>query len=200
MRWRVVWARCEVMLTFCPTRRLSKVDLPAFGRPIITTNPLWKPWLGCLAADVTLVIGFALQKFASASGGSLLGITTAAALALHGFFQAWHATFHDKALLVRITAYIQHAIGRRGQRLALKKLLQTCLGVFEDTVRVDAVQDRLIAAQHDTPDCLDAAVLVDSAKHSLQGVGKYRIAIEAAAFEFTAAKIEAVTEIQCACQ
>jgi len=23
IRWRVVWARCEVMLTFCPTRRLS---------------------------------------------------------------------------------------------------------------------------------------------------------------------------------
>src|SRR3970040_1691705 len=122
MRCRVVWARCEVMLTFCPTRRLSKVDFPAFGRPIITTNPLRKPSLDCVAAEETLVIGFALQQFASASGGCLLGITTAAALALHGFFQAWHATFHDKALLVRLTADIQHVVGRRGQRLALKKL------------------------------------------------------------------------------
>src|SRR4030067_136784 len=142
IRWRVVWARGEGMLTFCPTRRLSKVDLPAFGRPRIATNPLWKPSCGCVSADVPLVIGFALQKFASARGGCLLGITTAAAFALHGLRQGWPATFHDKVLVMRLPADFQHVIGRRGQRLALKKLLQTPLGGFEDTVPVDVVQNR----------------------------------------------------------
>ena len=35
MRWRVVCAFFEVMLTFCPTRLLSSVDLPTLGRPMM---------------------------------------------------------------------------------------------------------------------------------------------------------------------
>jgi hypothetical protein len=34
-RWRVVCGLREVMLSFCPTRALSKVDLPTLGRPTI---------------------------------------------------------------------------------------------------------------------------------------------------------------------
>ena len=34
MRWRVVCAFFEVMLTLAPTRRLVSVDLPTLGRPI----------------------------------------------------------------------------------------------------------------------------------------------------------------------
>ena len=36
-RWRVVCAFFDVMLTRSPTRRLSSVDLPTFGRPAIAT-------------------------------------------------------------------------------------------------------------------------------------------------------------------
>ena len=36
-RFRVVWAFFEVMLTFWPSTVLSKVDLPAFGRPTMAT-------------------------------------------------------------------------------------------------------------------------------------------------------------------
>ena len=41
MRWRVVWGRGVTMLTFCPTRALSRVDLPTLGRPTSAAKPLW---------------------------------------------------------------------------------------------------------------------------------------------------------------
>src|SRR5918998_4986940 len=39
---RVVWGRGEVMETFAPTSRLTRVDLPTFGRPSTVTKPLLK--------------------------------------------------------------------------------------------------------------------------------------------------------------
>ena len=39
IRWRVVCAFAEVMLTFWPTSAFSSVDLPTFGRPTIATRP-----------------------------------------------------------------------------------------------------------------------------------------------------------------
>jgi hypothetical protein len=39
MRWRVVCALREVMLIFCPTNALSKVDLPTLGLPTMATKP-----------------------------------------------------------------------------------------------------------------------------------------------------------------
>src|ERR1700722_10589126 len=39
MRLRVVWGLGETMATFWPTRVLTRVDLPALGRPTIATKP-----------------------------------------------------------------------------------------------------------------------------------------------------------------
>ena len=39
MRWRVVCALREVMLTFWPTSALSRVDLPTLGRPTMAIRP-----------------------------------------------------------------------------------------------------------------------------------------------------------------
>src|SRR6056297_4201253 len=39
MRARVVCTLCVTILTFAPTMRLSKVDLPALGSPIRAMNP-----------------------------------------------------------------------------------------------------------------------------------------------------------------
>src|SRR5688500_6141046 len=39
MRWRVVCGLSETIASFTPTRRLSSVDLPAFGRPTSATKP-----------------------------------------------------------------------------------------------------------------------------------------------------------------
>src|ERR1700674_4607263 len=36
---RVVWGRSETMVTLVPTSRLTRVDLPALGRPTIDANP-----------------------------------------------------------------------------------------------------------------------------------------------------------------
>src|ERR1700682_2926311 len=43
MRWRVVCALRDVMLTFWPTSAFISVDLPTFGRPTIATMPQRKP-------------------------------------------------------------------------------------------------------------------------------------------------------------
>src|SRR5215212_9927631 len=39
---RVVWGRGEVIETLAPTSRLTRVDLPTFGRPSTATKPLLK--------------------------------------------------------------------------------------------------------------------------------------------------------------
>src|SRR5262245_41062511 len=43
MRLRVVWGLSETMATFSPTRRLTSVDFPAFGRPTTATSPTCIP-------------------------------------------------------------------------------------------------------------------------------------------------------------
>src|SRR6202000_2950692 len=43
MRWRVVCALRDVILTFWPTSAFMSVDLPTFGRPTIATMPQRKP-------------------------------------------------------------------------------------------------------------------------------------------------------------
>src|SRR5271168_2249103 len=55
MRLRVVCGLEVTMATFCPTNRLISVDLPAFGRPIMATNPERNPWgFVCCRFSVTL--------------------------------------------------------------------------------------------------------------------------------------------------
>src|SRR5215210_4380131 len=44
MGLRVVWGLGEVIETFVPTSRLTRVDLPTFGRPTTATKPLLKPF------------------------------------------------------------------------------------------------------------------------------------------------------------
>src|SRR5688572_9316673 len=39
MRLRVVWGLVETIATFSPTRTLSNVDFPTFGRPTSAMNP-----------------------------------------------------------------------------------------------------------------------------------------------------------------
>src|SRR5580704_1842792 len=44
MRLRVVCGLEVTMAIFCPTNRFSNVDFPAFGRPIMATNPERNPF------------------------------------------------------------------------------------------------------------------------------------------------------------
>src|SRR5260370_26619806 len=45
MRLRVVCGLEVTMAIFCPTRRFSRVDLPALGRPMMATKPERNPGL-----------------------------------------------------------------------------------------------------------------------------------------------------------
>src|SRR4028119_1305835 len=52
MGLRVVWGRGEVIETFVPTSRFTRVDLPTFGRPTTATKPLLKPFWVSLFTDL----------------------------------------------------------------------------------------------------------------------------------------------------
>ena len=66
MRWRVVWAFFDVILTFWPIRWLSKLDLPTFGRPTMAIVPQ-RNSVG--ATDATADAGLALSLGAGADAG-----------------------------------------------------------------------------------------------------------------------------------
>src|SRR5579864_6153671 len=47
IRFRVVWGTAVTMETLAPTRALTRVLFPAFGRPTMATNPdLWESAFG----------------------------------------------------------------------------------------------------------------------------------------------------------
>src|SRR5262249_30933356 len=75
MRLRVVCGFGVTIAIFCPTRRFTSVDFPAFGRPRMATNPLrnvlfefsvlviaivvWFGWASVSAERLVAVCGFA---------------------------------------------------------------------------------------------------------------------------------------------
>src|SRR5689334_1775504 len=122
MRCRVVCGRGVTMLTFCPTRALSNVDLPTFGRPTRAAKPLWKSGRGvsdkkaassCLRAAVNSLSECAetrrsgrLQSDAGTqlqqdlAGGFLLGTAAARAAPLTAALEVGHVAGHVKGLRV----------------------------------------------------------------------------------------------------
>src|SRR5438132_1239322 len=118
MRWRVVCGFRDVMLIFCPTRWLSSVDLPTFGRPTIATRPV-----RCTAslmrdrARIRRPCGF------------LLGAAAAQALALRADVELGYFARHLKNLLVRLAVHGDHRIARQRQLAALQMLLEQRFGV-----------------------------------------------------------------------
>src|SRR5690606_1566378 len=71
-RCRVVCGRLETMLTLAPTRALTRVDLPTFGRPTTATLP--QRW------EASLFPGFTYWTvYGCRSGGSSHSSTAAAA-------------------------------------------------------------------------------------------------------------------------
>jgi hypothetical protein len=44
---RVVWTFWVTIETLAPTMRLTRVDLPAFGAPMMAANPARVVWPGC---------------------------------------------------------------------------------------------------------------------------------------------------------
>src|SRR3989344_6047426 len=113
-RWRVVWARDEVMLIFCPTSLFSSVDLPAFGRPASVTRPL----------RVVASVISAIQQVQGLSRCFLLGMSAAVAFASHGPVQYRHMAFDHKILIVRFTGHVPDKIGRCRQGKFLQILLE----------------------------------------------------------------------------
>src|SRR6266404_1765041 len=64
MRLRVVCGLAVTIAIFCPTRRLSSVDFPAFGRPTMATNPA-RDFAFCFVAGfvIGLVGGGDAERF-----------------------------------------------------------------------------------------------------------------------------------------
>src|SRR5271167_804629 len=60
MRLRVVCGFEVTIATFCPTNRFSSVDFPAFGRPMMATNPA-RRFLPLVASFLTDTIPLTLR-------------------------------------------------------------------------------------------------------------------------------------------
>src|ERR1019366_6652057 len=66
---RVVCGLSATMATFWPTRALIKVDFPAFGRPMMETNPDLNSGLGSVFNSVFIEALFIEQLFGTCRYG-----------------------------------------------------------------------------------------------------------------------------------
>src|ERR1700733_2169003 len=153
MRWRVVWGRGVTMLTFWPTRALSKVDLPTFGRPTRAAKPLWNSGDGVCdiriayptGAPLGGLLGRRYGRVAASSpargrpfdlqndllGGLLLGTAPAQALALAAAADVWNVAGHMEGLGVRLTLDAIDRVARQRIASRLEILLQAGFRILE---------------------------------------------------------------------
>src|SRR5574340_634234 len=170
MRWRVVCALREVMLSFWPIRWLSRVDLPTLGRPTMAMTPVRNA-------------GSAMEHLIGVPGGVLLGAAAAMSLAQGADVQRLDAAFHLELLLVSIPVGGHHDIGRQGDLAALQILLQQGLGILAQGPRVQAGEERRVQLLYHLRRPAETAIQIDRAQHRLQRIGQDRGAAEAAALQ-----------------
>src|SRR5258706_10770359 len=88
MRCRVVCGRGAVILTFCPTSALTRVDLPTLGRPNTDTVPARKlaagfaPSAAVALRALGMLAGFRFESRQQRRGGRGLGRASIVAAAL----------------------------------------------------------------------------------------------------------------------
>src|SRR5690242_13401362 len=109
MRWRVVCGRGVTMLTFCPTRALSSVDLPTFGRPTSAAKPQRKSAEGSVTGR--LCAGMDGRQYAL--GGLLLGTPAARSAALARKLQRRDLADHVESLGMRLALDPLHLVARQ---------------------------------------------------------------------------------------
>ena len=96
MRWRVVCALREVMLIFCPTRALSKVDLPTLGLPTIAIRPQRWPSVAVAGALLARLV-MARASMASSASGDWTGLRPDAVWSFgEAAFLPWVMKIHQR--------------------------------------------------------------------------------------------------------
>src|SRR4030042_5139624 len=129
MRLRVVWGLLDMMAIFSPKRKLRRVDFPAFGRPMMETNPDLNPLFPSSGI-------FSLQKKMKALqgfwGSSLLRFLFALARSHAGHFFLNQYFDTKDFIMVRSELLGQQIPGRRFQRF-LGYLLQLGLEILVES-------------------------------------------------------------------
>src|SRR3954468_20251738 len=100
-RWRVVCGFAETMDSFWPTRRLSRLDFPVFGRPAMPTVP---------HRCTVIAQASSGELFEHRFGGLLLRALARAAAADGRELQGRHCAFHVEAAVVRLSMGGDHAV------------------------------------------------------------------------------------------
>src|SRR5258708_7760494 len=112
MRLRVVWGLGVTMAIFSPTSTLSSVLLPAFGRPMMETNPERNPMSGRHFFRLGLRFGAADPHFVDPAVGGFEHLKAQAAIFNHftGFWntscQSTHQ-FANSGRIVWLKAHIE---------------------------------------------------------------------------------------------
>src|SRR5207245_11281297 len=135
MRWRVVCAFFDVMLTFCPTSRLRSVDLPTFGRPTIATWPQRK-----LAGSDDSVMGSdsctGHRHCVRGGGGGLFGGPSAGTRAARHDRQRRNPAVDSERLRMRFTGDGHDDVLGDRELSPLQPFLQPGLPVFPQRRRL----------------------------------------------------------------
>src|SRR5215510_2142341 len=190
---RVVWTLRLTMLTLAPTSVLTRVDLPAFGAPMMAMKPQRVSGTG-----PTSLIGPSAYAFAGEGGHGccLLGGALAGAFAT-GRFGALDANLGREAGRV-IGSLARHLhILWQLEALALGPLLQCRLGIGGLGRRAFEFGPPM-GAHHVTR--LGVAGLQEHrTEQGLAGIGQDRLLVAAAGTRFRFAQMQRCTEMEGAC-
>ena len=188
MRCRVVCGRAEVMLSFWPTRRFSRVDLPTFGRPTSAT---------CAGSMRGLAAHCCHDQLVGQPRGALLGAAPARAAARGADVELRNHAFHLELLLVRLALHATTLYWGRDKPSSLQELLQQRLRILAQRIGVElrpAADRRCGSARCGRT--LESAVQKDRADNRLQRICQDRRTAEAAALEFAFAQPQLAAQIQ----
>ena len=186
IRWRVVCALREVMLTFSPTSAFSSVDLPTFGRPTIAIVPQRKP-AGC-ARRHACSRSKAIRAASCSASRRLVPVPTVRRLSsrtTHSTSKRWSCA----APRVATTLYCGSA--------CFRLCSHSCSWVFGSLSAPFASSvssEGSIQPDHDLARGLEAAVEEHRADQRFERIGEDRRPPEAAALQLALAQPQVVAE------
>ncbi len=174
IRWRVVCAFFDVMLSFAPTRRFSSVDLPTFGRPTIATRPQRKS-----RGRVVAIIAAPSRRLPSRprrprpppparppAGSCPLPAATIA--------ERGNPAFDGERLRVRLADDRRDGVFGHRDAPRLEPFLQPRLGILAGRRRDRSAEIRRVDPLDDRARSLEAGVDEHRAENSLERVGEDR--------------------------
>src|SRR5690625_889755 len=171
MRWRVVCTLGDTMLTFPPTKVLSRVDLPTFGLPAKAMKPQHVSGSGFI------------QRFQETRSRILLRTAAAAPRPLQRQIEVRDVGAYAKGLPVLFSANGEDFVFGQFVMPRLQKLLQPRFGILEALGVRKIAQTLPVQGENHFPAGIEPRIQVDGAEQGFHGIGQDGMTAEAPALE-----------------